>query len=156
MARITYQSYGGAEISTDDFDYAEMTRPEFERWREHMSYMRWAQEHSHHEDVIDMFWHDRRMNEYEFHYIAKYIPVNENWCGNELGNNVCVSCNRVTNKKMAHVNFYRVAVWGNDDLGMSIDFPLTDEGMAQALATYNKVQEFVTREELYELGFEIF
>jgi len=89
--------------------------------------------------------------------VEKFITTTDDWCPNYEGNKVRIFVLR--NKyKEDKFNFVRIAVWGNDDLGLEMDFKGTPEENELKFIEwkeniFDKVPEPCTMEYFRKLGF---
>lgn len=78
----------------------------------------------------------------------KFLFTNEDWCPSFKrpdGDMVLASYGRSGSKGSPWI----VSVWGNDDMGME-KFPLQQW---EAIELFNKLKDYVTKEELKKMGF---
>ena len=84
--------------------------------------------------------------------IVRFKKTQDDWCPNYPNNEVKVVCS--TNMEHEGKVWHRVSVWGDDDLGMEIDF-FGKDGMKKAGDMFLKVikLKFVNKNVLKQLGF---
>lgn len=81
------------------------------------------------------------------------LTVPENWYGNFPNQQVeCTLTRALAPKKNKKDSYCCVSVWGDDDFGMFKDFHHTEYQLAKAL--YDSLNNGITQQELYELGFQ--
>lgn len=80
--------------------------------------------------------------------VQKRIRTNEDWYPNYTDNLIEVS--------LALINagsIYRVCVWGADDFGMEKDFCFIN--LLEAMIEYMSITDGITKQELFDKGFDI-
>lgn len=77
---------------------------------------------------------------------TKKIKTAENWCGTFDDGTVEVYFSR------QHSGGFGVSVWGNDDMGMSQEFPSVDRQKAKRL--YERITDYTTQDQLAAWGME--
>lgn len=91
--------------------------------------------------------------------IQKFVKTTDDWSPNYPGDTVRVFLLNQYNSPGAQFDFVRIAVWGNDDFGLEMDF----KGFSQEEndnkfkqwkeEIYDKLPEVVTKEYFRKLGF---
>ena len=86
--------------------------------------------------------------------LRAYKRTHDWWCGNYNKNYVRVQYCDVST--YAPDPFYRVGVWGNDDMAMIQDFKNESDALSMFRKLVDRRHKYVDMEDLEILGFEFF
>lgn len=86
--------------------------------------------------------------------VVSYKKTDDDWCSNFAGDLVCLKFHGNINPPNSKTKLYRVSVWGDDDIGMDIDF----DKKTEAISFFTKVDAMpvLNQKELLAMGFNWF